>query len=316
MFFEAELTFEGVEDRLYPLPDPSDLAEPAGFVLAVRTDQVRAEVVGDERFEVFAGEALVSDDDLVGVDQVVVAFEERLGDFAFADLGVGEAPDDGHSVGGADQVEPESPKVSRAGGAVSVASMAGQFGDHRGEQPGCLADPFTPPGLLRQVGEHVFELLIGVADPLAERNGHRKDDGVALLDQLLVIAGLDRETIAKQIASLDGIGVLVAQNYLMHMPKIDLAALIDTTALQSALRAELPDRDIQLELMRAALGSMSSVLGQLPTAKTLEGPATTTWAENLNAALSAQMKAIDWTQLARSTAALDGTRTAPGDAEA
>lgn len=152
--------------------------------------------------------------------------------------------------------------------------------------------------------------------PLAERNGHRKSDGVALLDQLLVIAGLDRETIAEQIASLDGIGALVARNYLMHMPKIDLAALIDTTALQTALRAALPDRDIQFESMRAALGSMSAALSQLPTAKMLEGLATSTWAENMNAALSAQMKAIDWTQLARSTAALDGMRTAPEDAEA
>lgn len=152
--------------------------------------------------------------------------------------------------------------------------------------------------------------------PLAERNGHRKDDGVALLDQLLVIAELDRETITKQIASLDGIGVLVARNYLMHMPKIDLDALIDTTALQSALRAALPDRGIQLESMRAALGSMSAALGQLPTAKMLERLATTTWAENMNATLSAQMMAIDWAQLARSTAVLDSTRTTPGDAEA
>ncbi len=35
--------------------------------------------------------------------------------------------------------------------------------------------------------------------PLAERNGHRKSDGVSLLDQLLLIAGLDGETMAKQI---------------------------------------------------------------------------------------------------------------------
>jgi hypothetical protein len=152
--------------------------------------------------------------------------------------------------------------------------------------------------------------------PLAERNGHRKSDGIALLDQLLVIAGLDRETIARQIASLDGIGVLVARNYLTHMPKIDLAALIDTTALQGALRAALPDRDIQLESMRAVLGSMSAALSQLPTVKMLEGLTTSMWAQNMNAALSAQMKAIDWTQLAQSTAAPEGVRSAPEDAEA
>ena len=47
----------------------------------------------------------------------------------------------------------------------------------------------------------------------------------------------------------------------------------------------------------------------------LEGLATSTWAENMNAALSAQMKAIAWTQLARSAAALDRTRTVPEEAE-
>ena len=158
-----------------------------------------------------------------------------------------------------------------------------------------------------------LELLADNLAPLAERNGHRKGDGVALLDQLLVIAGIDREAIAKQIASLDGIGALVARNYLMHMPKIDLAALIDTTALQSAMRAAL-SQDTQLESLRAALSS--AVLTQLPTAKILEGLATSTWAENMNATLSAQMKAIDWTQLARSAAALDRRRTAPAEAEA
>lgn len=158
-----------------------------------------------------------------------------------------------------------------------------------------------------------LELLADNLAPLAERNGHRKGDGVALLDQLLVIAGIDREAIAKQIASLDGIGALVARNYLMHMPKIDLAALIDTTALQSAMRAAL-SQDTQLESLRAALSS--AVLTQLPTAKILEGLATSTWAENMNATLSAQMKAIDWTQLARSAAALDRRRTAPEEAEA
>jgi hypothetical protein len=136
-----------------------------------------------------------------------------------------------------------------------------------------------------------FDLDLGLLGrslvPLAERNGHRKDDGIALLDQLLVIAGLDRETISKQIASLDGIGALVARNFMMNMPKIDLAALIDTTALS-----------------------------QPATAKMLEGLATTTWAEGMDAALTAQMKAIDWTQLARSTAVLDGKTTVPEDAEA
>ncbi|WP_394771353.1 type IV toxin-antitoxin system AbiEi family antitoxin domain-containing protein [Lacisediminihabitans sp.] len=113
-----------------------------------------------------------------------------------------------------------------------------------------------------------LELLGRRLAPLAERNGHRKGDGVALLDQLLVIAGIDREAIAKQIASLDGMGALVARNYLKQMPTEELAALIGATALQ-----------------------------------------------DVKATLSAQTKAIDWTQLARSAAALERTRTATGEAE-
>ncbi|MDX2376499.1 type IV toxin-antitoxin system AbiEi family antitoxin domain-containing protein [Microbacterium sp. LRZ72] len=100
-------------------------------------------------------------------------------------------------------------------------------------------------------------LLANRLAPLAERNGHRKGDGVALLDKLLVIAGLDRETIARQIASLDGIGALVARNYLMNMPKIDFAGLVDSAALQSAMDAAVP-QDIHLEAVLTALSSMNA----------------------------------------------------------
>jgi hypothetical protein len=90
-----------------------------------------------------------------------------------------------------------------------------------------------------------FQLDLGLlADrlaPLAERNGHRKGDGVALLDQLLLIAGIDSETIAAQIASLDGIGALVARNYLTNMPKLDFAELIKTTALTDTTASQRMD---------------------------------------------------------------------------
>lgn len=90
-----------------------------------------------------------------------------------------------------------------------------------------------------------FQLDLGLlADrlaPLAERNGHRKGDGVALLDQLLLIAGIDSETIAAQIASLDGIGALVARNYLTNMPKLDFVELIKTTALTDTTASQRMD---------------------------------------------------------------------------
>ena len=58
--FEGELAFEGVEDGLDPLPDTAEFAETGFLVLAVRADQVSAEVLGDEPFEVAAGEAFVA----------------------------------------------------------------------------------------------------------------------------------------------------------------------------------------------------------------------------------------------------------------
>lgn len=86
--FQSELAFQRVEHGLDPLPDAAEFAEPRVLVLAVRADQVRAEVLGDERLERGSGEALVADDDLPGAEQVPVVAEHRLGGFAFADLRV------------------------------------------------------------------------------------------------------------------------------------------------------------------------------------------------------------------------------------
>ncbi len=64
MLFEAELAFEGVEDGLDPLSDAPEPAEAGLLVFAVGADQRCAEVLGDEPFEVAAGEAFVTEDDL------------------------------------------------------------------------------------------------------------------------------------------------------------------------------------------------------------------------------------------------------------
>jgi hypothetical protein len=45
--------------------------------------------------------------------------------------------------------------------------------------------------------------------------------------------------------------------------------------------------------------------GQLPTAEVLEGIATSTSTEKMNASLSAQKKTLEWIQLLRSIAALE-----------
>ncbi|MFT3860787.1 type IV toxin-antitoxin system AbiEi family antitoxin domain-containing protein [Micropruina sp.] len=77
--------------------------------------------------------------------------------------------------------------------------------------------------------------------PLARRNGHSKDDGAALVDELLAIAGLDQETIASQIAALDGVGALVARHYLVHTAKATQSTpfAVPAQTTQPALAAQL-----------------------------------------------------------------------------
>ncbi len=108
------------------MTDSAKFAGAESLVYTVRADQVPAEFSGDDALEFTAGEAFVADDDLPGADEVFIVARHRFGGFAFPDLRVCQPSDDGHAVRGADQVEPESPKVSGVRGAVSVASIAGQ----------------------------------------------------------------------------------------------------------------------------------------------------------------------------------------------
>src|SRR5712692_5795244 len=80
---EGELTLERVVDRLDPLADCAELAEPWLLVLAIGADEPRIKR-GDDPLELLAGEALVGDDDLPAGEQPVAAcfLEYRSGDLA------------------------------------------------------------------------------------------------------------------------------------------------------------------------------------------------------------------------------------------
>lgn len=58
------------------------------------------------------------------------------------------------------------------------------------------------------------ERLVELLSPLAQRNGHTKDDGEALLGELLEAAGLDSEALAERIAAVPGLGAQVARKHL------------------------------------------------------------------------------------------------------
>jgi hypothetical protein len=71
---------------------------------------VRAQAGGNEGPEVAPGEALLAEDDLPGADQVVITLQQGLDHFPLAQAGVGQAPEDGHALGGGDQVQAEPQK--------------------------------------------------------------------------------------------------------------------------------------------------------------------------------------------------------------
>lgn len=53
--------------------------------------------------------------------------------------------------------------------------------------------------------------------PLAERNGHAKRDGAALLEELLEVAHIDLGSLSKQIMRMPDLAALVARDYLATM---------------------------------------------------------------------------------------------------
>ena len=126
-------------------------------------------------------------------------FQQRGHHLALADLRAGQAPDDRHALGGADQVEPEAPEVAGVAGAEAVAGVPGQrraanrlpggrarqwggvhqpqqvvpgagvpgqFSDHRGDQRPGRAQPLAVAGLPGQVREHPRQVGPDVADPV------------------------------------------------------------------------------------------------------------------------------------------------------
>ncbi|WNM25962.1 type IV toxin-antitoxin system AbiEi family antitoxin domain-containing protein [Demequina capsici] len=77
--------------------------------------------------------------------------------------------------------------------------------------------------------------LVELLGPLAERNGHAKGDGNALLEELLEVAHIDLKSLSRQIVDMPDLGALVARDYLAAN---DVSALLDSPALQSALEAQ------------------------------------------------------------------------------
>src|SRR5918998_2628276 len=123
MALQRELAFEGVDDRFDPLADRAEPAEATRLVFAIGPQQSAAHLL-DHRFEVAAGEPLVSQDRAT-VDRE--ALEDLRGDLAFADVGASKLKADRHPVGCADEHEPKSPVMAGVRATPTVRGVASQL---------------------------------------------------------------------------------------------------------------------------------------------------------------------------------------------
>lgn len=89
--------------------------------------------------------------------------------------------------------------------------------------------------------------LVALLSPLAARNGHRRGDGLALLQKLEAIAGLDLASLATQIASSRELGALVSAEFLQQISRdgssssAEIAAASARLALERTTHAESHD---------------------------------------------------------------------------
>ncbi|MGK9147717.1 type IV toxin-antitoxin system AbiEi family antitoxin domain-containing protein [Plantibacter flavus] len=117
--------------------------------------------------------------------------------------------------------------------------------------------------------ERLSELLA----PLAERNGHRKHDGDALLEELLQIAGLSMEDLARKVSAMPGLALLITAQYLSELPKIDTAALAGSLLPLTNHLNQLPKVDtaaLAASLLPLAVAAKMSATPRLPDLSALD----------------------------------------------
>lgn len=132
--------------------------------------------------------------------------------------------------------------------------------------------------------------LAELLSPLAERNGHRKGDGDALLNELMRVAGIDLENLAQQIASMSSLGSLVTAKYLESLPKLEVTPLVEPLMRQLAdlypqdeySRLIAPISEALGRAALAALPDMNKVAAEV--ASNAMGPARAQVLEQLRAA--------------------------------
>lgn len=139
--------------------------------------------------------------------------------------------------------------------------------------------------------------LVELLSPLAERNGHSKGDGSALLNELLESAHIDLESLSKQIVKMPDLSALVARDYLATL---DTSKFLDGPAVQSVLEAQEKQlAAMSMDLSKLAVPQMTG-LEKIQTAiasLSSAGPAQD--GDDARRGLSEAISAIDWASLAQ-----------------
>lgn len=170
-----------------------------------------------------------------------------------------------------------------------------------------VADVLRDAARTRRLDTDRLEELLA---PLAARNHLRKDDGVALLDHLTALAGLDSVSLAEGISASETLSALVAANSLSRFTDTDLSESPIGPATQEALRmlGDSIARSVQQSLAPALEAYATSI--DMPRLPGLEA-ALATMAEQVS--LNLPTKGLlasfgdEWAATLRSTVAVNGT---------
>ncbi|MDR5698496.1 type IV toxin-antitoxin system AbiEi family antitoxin domain-containing protein [Agromyces aerolatus] len=129
--------------------------------------------------------------------------------------------------------------------------------------------------------------------PLAERNGHRRGDGAALLAELFRIAGIDRDGVIKRIAAVPELSARITVENLERLAKVDVSTLRDPAHrhLAMTLQPLFEQLAVKSEELRRALESVGHDRDDV--AAGADGPALAEIRQVADAMTSA-----DWARLA------------------
>ncbi len=120
-------------------------------------------------------------------------------------------------------------------------------------------------GVLRdgaQLSRLDAERLVELLCPLAERNGHSKGNGRALLTQLMQLGGIDIESLAERLAAIPGLAAHVAASLIDHLgPNADLS---------EALRKMSPTTASAVDFN--FINDLNVIVGTLTQASHVEAP--------------------------------------------